>query len=326
MTALTEYQRLECTGLWRPDPQAQRREVVVSFGDATLMMADVRSLQPLAHWSLPATRRRNPGAMPAIYSPDDAAGEELEIADDTMVAAIAKVHAIIAARQPHPGRLRRALLGTVLAGVVGLGVLVLPSGIVEHTASVIPVAKRAEIGRTILADVTRLTGQPCNGSEGAAALDRLRDRVLGAAGGTLVILPQGLDGTRHLPGRIVLVGAPLLADAKGADGLAEAVLAERLRSEAADPLVAALHWAGLHATFRLLTTGSLPDGALRGYGESLLSQAQPPVDGGMLAVRSEEAGLAAHAGAAGASADKAPPPPPVLTDNDWVALQGICGG
>lgn len=125
-----------------------------------------------------------------------------------------------------------------------------------------------------------------------------------------MILPQGLDGTRHLPGRIVLVGAPLLADAKGADGLAEAVLAERLRSEAADPLVAALRWAGLRATFRLLTTGSLPDGALRGYGESLLSQAQPPVDGGILAVRSEEAGLAVHAGAAGASADEAPPPPP----------------
>lgn len=98
-------------GLWRPDPQAQKREVVVSFGDATLMMADVRSLQPLAHWSLPATRRRNPGAMPAIYSPDDAAGEELEIADDTMVAAIAKVHAIIAARQPHPGRLPRRFWG-----------------------------------------------------------------------------------------------------------------------------------------------------------------------------------------------------------------------
>ena len=30
MTALTKYQKLECRGLWRDSPEAQRRDVVVN--------------------------------------------------------------------------------------------------------------------------------------------------------------------------------------------------------------------------------------------------------------------------------------------------------
>ena len=33
MTALKEYQRLECTGLWKETSDSQRREVLVSFGE-----------------------------------------------------------------------------------------------------------------------------------------------------------------------------------------------------------------------------------------------------------------------------------------------------
>lgn len=42
MTALREYDRLEATGLWRPGPEEQRREVVVSIGEATLVITDMR--------------------------------------------------------------------------------------------------------------------------------------------------------------------------------------------------------------------------------------------------------------------------------------------
>ena len=38
MTALRKYQRLECGGLWRETPQDQRREVLVRFGEATLVL------------------------------------------------------------------------------------------------------------------------------------------------------------------------------------------------------------------------------------------------------------------------------------------------
>ena len=45
MTALDKYRKLEGIGLWSARVEDQRREVVVSFGDATLVMSDSRSMQ-----------------------------------------------------------------------------------------------------------------------------------------------------------------------------------------------------------------------------------------------------------------------------------------
>jgi hypothetical protein len=38
LTALERYIRLEATGLWRETPDTPPREVVVSFGKATLLL------------------------------------------------------------------------------------------------------------------------------------------------------------------------------------------------------------------------------------------------------------------------------------------------
>ena len=56
MTALTQYQRLESSGLWREAPDAQRREVIVTFGDASIIITD-KNERPLTHWSLAALIR-----------------------------------------------------------------------------------------------------------------------------------------------------------------------------------------------------------------------------------------------------------------------------
>ena len=66
MTALTQYSRLEATALWRPTLDAQRREVIVSIGDATLVIATIND-QALTHWSLAAVVRANPAVSPAVF-------------------------------------------------------------------------------------------------------------------------------------------------------------------------------------------------------------------------------------------------------------------
>jgi hypothetical protein len=38
MTAIKEFERLESLGLWRDLKDSQRREVVVSFGESTLVL------------------------------------------------------------------------------------------------------------------------------------------------------------------------------------------------------------------------------------------------------------------------------------------------
>ncbi|MEM6897041.1 MAG: hypothetical protein AAF576_06645 [Pseudomonadota bacterium] len=102
MTALKDYARLETTGLWRAQAEAQRREVGVSFGDATLVISDANG-RPLTHWSLAAVTRQNPGAMPALFAPDSAEVETLELEDDDMIRAIEQVQKVIAKRGPSPG-------------------------------------------------------------------------------------------------------------------------------------------------------------------------------------------------------------------------------
>ena len=106
MTALKKYQKLESPGLWRDTPQDQRRNVVVSFGAASLILSDPKTDLALSHWSLPALERRNPGALPALYAPGHDASETLELDDADMIAALETVQAALATRKARPGRLR----------------------------------------------------------------------------------------------------------------------------------------------------------------------------------------------------------------------------
>jgi hypothetical protein len=58
MTALKEFQRLEAEGVWRATPTDQRKDVIVSLGDASLTILDLRE-NVLAHWSVAAVARAN---------------------------------------------------------------------------------------------------------------------------------------------------------------------------------------------------------------------------------------------------------------------------
>ena len=134
MTALTTYQRLEGSGLWRDTPGAQRREVVVCFGDASLVMKDPRSDVPLAHWSLPAILRENPGVLPALYAPGQDADESLELTDADMIAALDTVRRAVVHAQPKPGRLRLFILLGLAVSVAAGAVFWLP-GLRRHSCS-----------------------------------------------------------------------------------------------------------------------------------------------------------------------------------------------
>jgi hypothetical protein len=341
MTALHEYERLECTGLWRDGPEGQRREVIVSFGDATLVIAEAKSGRALTHWSLPAIVRLAGSSLPARFAPAPDADEELEIDDEAMVAAIAKVHRLIEARRPHPGRLRSILLGAGLAAVLGALVFWMPGALVRHTAASLPFTKRQEIGRMALADLTRLTGIPCAAAEGQEALARLHGRLLGPeTGGEIFVVPEGVDRSVALPGGIVVLSRSLVEAPDTPEVAAGEVLAADLGVAEADPLVALLGHAGLRATLTLLTTGDLPQRAVAGFGEVALQQPAPALPDKALLDRFASAGVRSspYAWSRDPSGESVlplieadpfrgrTPERPVLDDTDWVALQGICGG
>ncbi|MEZ5685115.1 MAG: hypothetical protein R3D78_04120 [Paracoccaceae bacterium] len=336
MTALSEYERLEAPGLWRDSPESQRQPVILSFGDASLVISDDRSVTALAHWSLPAMIRLNPGKRPARYAPSAEPGEELELDDDTMIAAIEKVHALIAARRPHPGRLRAVLFGTLGVAALGMGLFWLPGALIDHAARVAPPAKRSEIGRAVLAELTTLTGAPCRAPAGEAALRALARRLHGPA--EIVVLPETLAGARLLPGRIAVIGRNTIEAADTPEVAAGHLIALQLASAGEDPLRRLLRWAGPVAAFRLLTTGNLDPAHLKGYGRVLLETPPATPDDEALLQAFAENGISStsYAFALDPSGESvlglieadpfkgAPAPEPVLADAQWVALSDIC--
>lgn len=339
MTALKKYQKLETTGLWRDGPTGQRQEVVVRLGDATLVLTDPRSEVVLSHWSLPAVMRQNPGTRPAIFVPGEDAAETLEIEDDTMIAALKTVQSALRQAKPRPGRLRGVLIGGTTLAIVLVAVLALPGVLKRHTASVVPPAKRAEIGQLALDDVTRLTGAPCDGPLGLPALAELAERVFGPEDTPILyILPEGLLRPAHLPGGVILLPKSLV-ETESPEALAGAALAEGVAARAADPMMEILDHAGLRASFDLLTSGDLPATALAGYGEAFLRAAPPAVPDARLieAAKAAQVPLTPYArwrdpsGKATAGLIKGDPysgliPSPLMPDDDWIALQSVCSG
>ncbi len=335
MTALKKYQRLEASGLWRPAPDEQRREVVVSIGDATLVITDTQD-RALTHWSLAAVQRANPGERPAVFFPDGDEGETLELSVDEaeMIAAIETLRTAIDRARPHPGRLRLASVVLSSLAVAALALFWLPPAMQRHTLGVVPPVTREDIGEDLLARITRVAGPACS--------DPQADRVLGQLATRtglrrVVILPAGIRDSLALPGGLVALNRAVIEDHEDPDVAAGYLVAERARLQSADPLAAILDDGGVLASFRLVTTGVLSSKTLDSYAERALSQ--PP------AALPDETLLAAFAAAQIRSTPyararditgestlgliEADPmagqnPSAVLSDRDWLILQAIC--
>ena len=337
MTALSDFARLEAAGIWRETEGAQRRDVIVSLGEASLTIFDMKDTA-LTHWSLAAVERLNPRESPALYSPGPESGEELELSDDTIIDAIERVRSAVARRRPRSGRLRLAIMGGALALVLALGVFWLPDALIRHTASVVPPVARAAIGARLLSEIEKLTGPACVSAGGQVALSHLAERLFDTGNLRLVVLPDGLTGTAHLPGRTILLGRGLVEDHEDAEPAAGYLLAEVARIRALDPLLQLLRSAGPRAAFRLLTTGRLDDRTYRDHAAALIRAPRPPVGAAVLLPMFRAADLSSrpYAMARDISGETVLPliegdpfpqgtPRPVLSDGDWLRLQAICG-
>ena len=341
MTAVDKYLRLECPGLWRAASASQLREVAVGLRDATLLLSDPRTGVAVTHWSLPAVERLNGSDLPALFTAgrhdDGTPAETLEVEDPDMIAALDTIHVALERRRPHPGRLRGVVVMSVLTLVALFAVLWLPGAMIRHTASVLPQATRVQIGRLALLDLARLSGSPCSVALGKQAAATLTQRLSGAGVAEIAVVRDGVAGTVNLPGGLIVVGQALLDRFEDPEVLAGFILAEAVRAEQSDPVIPLLSHAGLMATFRLLTTGQLPAGSAGSYAEVLLLAPAVIADDERLLTRFASANLASTtyaraldpSGTATLALIEADPfkghsPAPVLDDNDWVSLQGIC--
>ncbi len=336
MTALDRYVRLESDALWRADPDAQRRDVVISFGDATLVIAD-QAGRPLSHWSLTALRRTNPGERPAVYAPDGDTSELLEIADPTMVDAIEEVRRALARAQPRPGKLRLWLTLATLCLVGSLAVLWLPKALVGQALAIVPAAKQKEIGTAMLRHMAPTTGGVCRTDRADAASARLAARLFGSGTDHQIVVVPSLDaGVTVLPGQLIVIGEDILRDVDDPAAAAGFILSADVTAQVEPPLEVLLSQSGLPMTLRLLTTGAVDDAQLQAHALRLAqtgaTPAEPPALAAALAAadipfapyrtaidaRTGNTPDLGHDPSDGQSRDV------IMGDTDWVSLRNVC--
>ncbi|MEP2889607.1 hypothetical protein [Tateyamaria sp.] len=335
MTALSKYDRLEATGLWRVTGDAQRREVFVAIGDATLVISDM-SDRALAHWSIAAVERAEDAEGRAVFHPDGDPGETLELNPDEaeMIEAIDTLRQAVARARPRPGRLRWFGAVVSVSAVAAVAVFWLPGALVDHALRVVPPVKEVEIGAALLSRIERVSGPRCRSNEARAALDALAERT-GAT--RIVVVPGGVREALALPGGTVLLNRGLVEDHESPDVAAGYALVEQVRSTSLPPLRALLEHAGPRASATLLTTGAVPAWALDDFTEAQLSRFAPVLPAHMVLPVFEEATLRStpYARARDISGEEtlalieADPmvgrdPAPIMPDRDWLRLQAIC--
>ncbi len=205
MTALDKYIRLEAVGQWRESPEADPREVVVSFGDATLVLSDMQE-NPLTHWALAGIVRVKHEQEMAIYTPDTQGFETLEIRDSDMIEAIAQVSRI-ALNQTRP--VRRGFGLWIALGLLLIGVLAVAPIFVRYQAQAMTGPDSARYLGYQLIDMTGV--QTCSSPEGNTARDSLMANLY--PDGRYQLLVTADQSESHLyPGGLVVMSNSTLQD------------------------------------------------------------------------------------------------------------------
>lgn len=326
MTALEQYIRLEAPGRWREHDGADWREVLVSFGNATLVLSDFGE-EPLTHWALAAVERIVHEEGRAVYTPDAATREVLEVDDETMIEAIAQVSSYARARNEAAPRrrLRRPVLfGGTLA--VLLGVVLFGPQLLRDRAFTLISPEQAEVVSEAMRSA--LPGRRCTTPEGQASLTAVSARVGG--GRRVEVRSWQTPALALLPDGTILLSREVIEEAATAAGVAGWIALGAVAGPDASPLHGWVQGLGTTDLIRFLSTGDVPASAIAGLARAL------PQSDALVGDRHAEAAFALLqsrdirpgplADALGRPRPDAPVAPrPVLgLDRDWVALQNIC--
>ncbi len=152
------------------------------------------------------------------------------------------------------------------------------------------------------------------------------------------MVPSGPDTAVYLPGGLIVMNRDLVEDTEDPAVVAGHIIAAAGQLRDRDPLAALLEASGIGTTFALLTTGEIEGDVLRSYAEALFADPPPrPADDTLLdlfAAAQLPSTPYAYAidvtgeetlGLIEADPMQGRTVAPILTDAEWISLQGICG-
>lgn len=331
MTALDKYVRLEALGQWREARHAPPREVVVSFGDATLLLTDLAE-RPLGHWALAgvAAVGRDDGAT--VYAMTRDGDETLTISDADMVEAIAAVSQAHRMARPRVAAApaRRWWPLAALAAIAALALALLPPLVRAQAARMVPPEAVEEFGDRMLLQIMATRGPLCPDPDGGRALAALVGRVAGDARPRVRALSLGAAPAALLPGPTVVLGSEALARAEDPAEIAGWVALALARDDMKPGATRLMDAVGPVASLRYVLTGQLSEAALgKAIDDALAPPAPLEIEAAFERLRGAGLPTAPFADGLRRAGLEAPPASAegraALSDRDWVALQGLCG-
>lgn len=335
MTALDKFERLESLGLWKETDSSQKKEVIVSFGKASLVLSDNKDT-PLTHWALSALEINSVDDEHIIYAPNKEGFETLEISDPTMNRAIAKIRKQIRKPASHRGRIRLMSAGVIVLCLSLLITFWLPDALADYTVRAVNGAKAREIGAKLMPHINQYAGRPCRSFAASPAIRKLEDRLFGTNHNTLFISDLGARYSTHLPGGIILANRVLVEDFAQAEVIAGFVLMEKALQEQDPALRSLFLQAGTIATLSFLVTGQIDDVVLASFAKHLMTSplVRPETENILALFQAANIPSTPFAKALDnqlittkALVDSDPVSgtyAPLLTDPQWLALQSIC--
>jgi hypothetical protein len=331
MTALDKFDRLESLGLWKETQSSQKKEVVVSFGKASLVLSDKDT--PITHWALNAVEISASSDDQVIYTPDKNGFETLEISDPTMNRAITKIQKEIRRPRSHRGRIRLLSIGLIVISFCLLATFWLPTALAEYTATAVSDAKAREIGAKLMPHINQYAGKPCRTNASSYVIRKLEDRLIGSDNNTLFIADLGARYSTHLPGGIILTNRALVEDFDGPEVLAGFILMEKALREHNPALKELFINAGPIATISFLVSGHIDDGILAKFAKNQITAPFNMPKTATLLDLFEATNISStpFANALNNKELQISDPvtgtyEPLLTDPQWLTLQSICEG
>ncbi len=331
MTALEKYIRLEALGQWREAEGAPPREVIVRFGDTTLLLTDAAD-RPLGHWALAGVQAIRTDGRYTIYAMSPEGAETLAIKDQDMIEAIAAVtRAHLHVDRPAAVRRSRSWLPLVAVAVLLAGAAAqFPALVVGQAARMIPSETLQVYGDEMLLRIMAARGPLCADPAGRRALAILAASVTVDAAPRMRALDLGETPVALLPGRTVLVGRAALAQAEDSAEVAGWIALVLARDDMAPGPLRLMQAVGPAASLRYVLTGKLGDGALGRAARATLAPPLPQeIDAAYERLRGAGLATAPFADALRRFGIEAPPATvegaAALPDQDWVALRGLCG-
>ena len=336
MTALEKFDRLESTGLWRETSESQSVEVLITFGNSSLILSDFTG-SPLTHWSLPAIVRINPTKRPAVFSPNLSDAEKIEIEDSTMINAIEEVRKSIKSRQPKPGKLRALTLLASLIVIIALLIFWLPNVLTKHTSGLVYAEQRTQIGRLLLNEISKLSGPPCETKSGTNTLSNFEKRLFPDNDIKVLVFSRGIKTSTHLPGKFILLDSKTVEDFEVPEVAAGFAVVEKIKLDNQDPIEKLLLFSGTRVVLKFLTTGKLNQITLEEYARYLLSEKPntPAFESILKELQLANVNPDPYAYAIDVTGESTADligkkvinnHRQVLSKNDWLSLQSICGG